>query len=70
MQLRDLDIEKRDARTVAAVILGGGAGTHLFPLAKRRAKAAVSFYSHYFAICLVILLAMNLVSGAYSVATL
>lgn len=34
-------MEKRDARTVVAVILGGGAGTRLFPLTKRRAKPAV-----------------------------
>lgn len=36
---------KRDARTVAAIILGGGAGTRLFPLTKRRAKPAVSTHS-------------------------
>lgn len=42
MQLRDLEMEKRDPRTVVAVILGGGAGTRLFPLTKRRAKPAVS----------------------------
>lgn len=42
-QLRDLEMEKRDPRTVVAVILGGGAGTRLFPLTKRRAKPAVSF---------------------------
>ena len=41
-QLRDLEMEKRDPRTVVAVILGGGAGTRLFPLTKRRAKPAVS----------------------------
>lgn len=35
-------MEKRDARTVVAIILGGGAGTRLFPLTKRRAKPAVS----------------------------
>lgn len=35
-------MENRDPRTVAAVILGGGAGTRLFPLTKRRAKPAVS----------------------------
>lgn len=40
-QLRNLEMEKRDARTVVAVILGGGAGTRLFPLTKRRAKPAV-----------------------------
>lgn len=42
VQLRDLDLEKRDPKTVAAIILGGGAGTRLFPLTKRRAKPAVS----------------------------
>lgn len=42
MQLRDLEMERRDPRTVVAVILGGGAGTRLFPLTKRRAKPAVS----------------------------
>lgn len=31
-----------DPRTVLSVILGGGAGTRLFPLTKRRAKPAVS----------------------------
>ncbi|KAF8388047.1 hypothetical protein HHK36_026713 [Tetracentron sinense] len=35
MRLRDLEMEKRDPRTVAAIILGGGAGTGLFPLTKR-----------------------------------
>ena len=37
-------MEKRDPKTVVAVILGGGAGTRLFPLTKRRAKPAVSIY--------------------------
>lgn len=36
-------MEKRDPRTVVAIILGGGAGTRLFPLTKRRAKPAVSY---------------------------
>ena len=45
VQLRDLDLERRDSRTVVAVILGGGAGTRLFPLTRRRAKPAVSLYS-------------------------
>ena len=27
LQLRDLEMEKRDPRTVVAIILGGGAGT-------------------------------------------
>ncbi|KAJ6351666.1 hypothetical protein OIU78_007546 [Salix suchowensis] len=39
-KLRDLEMERRDPRTVVAVILGGGAGTRLFPLTKRRAKPA------------------------------
>lgn len=38
-----------EARTVVSLILGGGAGTRLFPLTHRRAKPAVSapnlFYS-------------------------
>ncbi|KAK2969445.1 hypothetical protein RJ640_011342, partial [Escallonia rubra] len=42
IQLRDLEMEKRDPKTVVAIILGGGAGTRLFPLTKRRAKPAVS----------------------------
>lgn len=52
MQLRDLEMEKRDPKTVVAIILGGGAGTRLFPLTKRRAKPAVSLphldFSSYF----------------------
>ena len=44
LQLRDLEMERRDPRTVVAIILGGGAGTRLFPLTKRRAKPAVSLY--------------------------
>lgn len=36
-------MERRDPRTVVAVILGGGAGTRLFPLTKQRAKPAVRF---------------------------
>ncbi|KAL5995922.1 Clathrin assembly protein complex 2 beta large chain [Asimina triloba] len=47
MKLRDLDMEKRDPKTVAAVILGGGAGTRLFPLTKRRAKPAVPIGGAY-----------------------
>ena len=35
---------KKDSRTVVVVILGGGAGSHLFPLTKRRAKPDVSLY--------------------------
>lgn len=42
LQVQDIETEKRDSRTVASIILGGGAGTRLFPLTKRRAKPAVS----------------------------
>ncbi|KAF3457183.1 hypothetical protein FNV43_RR01840 [Rhamnella rubrinervis] len=47
VKLRDLNMEKRDPRTVAAIILGGGAGTRLFPLTKRRAKPAVPIGGAY-----------------------
>lgn len=47
VQLRDLEMEKRNARTVVAVILGGGAGTRLFPLTKQRAKPAVCSWCPY-----------------------
>ncbi|KAF8401658.1 hypothetical protein HHK36_012604 [Tetracentron sinense] len=46
-KLRDLEMEKRDPRTVVAVILGGGAGTRLFPLTKQRAKPAVPIGGAY-----------------------
>lgn len=46
-KLRDLELEKRDPRTVVAVILGGGEGTHLFPLTKQRAKPAVPIGGAY-----------------------
>ncbi|XP_073050237.1 glucose-1-phosphate adenylyltransferase large subunit 3, chloroplastic/amyloplastic [Primulina eburnea] len=46
-KLRDLEMEKRDPRTVVAIILGGGAGTRLFPLTKRRAKPAVPIGGSY-----------------------
>jgi len=39
-----VDVEEKprvDPRTVLSIILGGGAGTRLFPLTKRRAKPAV-----------------------------
>lgn len=42
MQIKEDDLEKRNPRSVVAIILGGGAGTRLFPLTKRRAKPAVS----------------------------
>lgn len=47
VKLRDLDMERRDPRTVVAIILGGGAGTRLFPLTKRRAKPAVPIAGAY-----------------------
>ncbi|KAK3002981.1 hypothetical protein RJ639_018736 [Escallonia herrerae] len=47
VQLRDLEMEKRDPKTVVAIILGGGAGTRLFPLTKRRAKPAVPIGGAY-----------------------
>ncbi|XP_050371990.1 glucose-1-phosphate adenylyltransferase large subunit 3, chloroplastic/amyloplastic [Argentina anserina] len=46
-KLRDLELEKRDPKTVVAIILGGGAGTRLFPLTKRRAKPAVPIGGAY-----------------------
>ncbi|CAL5427255.1 unnamed protein product [Camellia sinensis] len=46
-KLRNLEMEKRDPRTVVAVILGGGAGTRLFPLTKRCAKPAVPIGGAY-----------------------
>ncbi|KAG8098061.1 hypothetical protein GUJ93_ZPchr0013g37621 [Zizania palustris] len=46
-QSEDAEREARDARTVVAVILGGGAGTRLFPLTKRRAKPAVPIGGAY-----------------------
>ncbi|XP_028551652.1 glucose-1-phosphate adenylyltransferase large subunit 1, chloroplastic-like isoform X3 [Dendrobium catenatum] len=46
-KLRDLELERRDPRTVVAVILGGGAGTRLFPLTRQRAKPAVSIGGAY-----------------------
>ncbi|KAJ0230266.1 Glucose-1-phosphate adenylyltransferase large subunit 1 [Hirschfeldia incana] len=46
-KVRDIESEKRDPRTVASIILGGGAGTRLFPLTKRRAKPAVPIGGAY-----------------------
>ncbi|TKV91506.1 hypothetical protein SEVIR_9G101000v4 [Setaria viridis] len=43
----DQVLESRNAKTVVAVILGGGAGTRLFPLTKRRAKPAVPIGGSY-----------------------
>ncbi|MQM09437.1 hypothetical protein Taro_042313 [Colocasia esculenta] len=43
----DLEMEKRNPRSVVAVILGGGAGTRLFPLTKQRAKPAVPIGGAY-----------------------
>lgn len=43
-KVQEIESEKRDPRTVASIILGGGAGTRLFPLTKRRAKPAVSSF--------------------------
>ncbi|CAD5190469.1 glucose-1-phosphate adenylyltransferase large subunit 3, chloroplastic/amyloplastic-like [Musa acuminata AAA Group] len=47
VKFRDLDLERRNPGTVVAVILGGGAGTRLFPLTKRRAKPAVPIGGAY-----------------------
>uniref|UniRef100_A0A0C9S794 Glucose-1-phosphate adenylyltransferase n=1 Tax=Wollemia nobilis TaxID=56998 RepID=A0A0C9S794_9CONI len=41
------ELERIDPRTVVSVILGGGAGTRLFPLTKRRAKPAVPIGGAY-----------------------
>ncbi|CAL5395499.1 unnamed protein product [Camellia sinensis] len=46
-KLRDLEMEKRDPRTVAAILLGGGAGIRLFPLTKSSAKPAVPIGGSY-----------------------
>ncbi|RLN43177.1 glucose-1-phosphate adenylyltransferase large subunit [Panicum miliaceum] len=43
----DQELEARNSKTVVAVILGGGAGTRLFPLTKRRAKPAVPIGGAY-----------------------
>ncbi|RWR93741.1 glucose-1-phosphate adenylyltransferase large subunit 3, chloroplastic/amyloplastic [Cinnamomum micranthum f. kanehirae] len=46
-KLRDFELEKRNPRSVLAIILGGGAGTRLFPLTRRRAKPAVPIGGAY-----------------------
>ncbi|KAG1334117.1 Glucose-1-phosphate adenylyltransferase large subunit 1, chloroplastic [Cocos nucifera] len=47
VKFKDLELEQRNPRTVVAVILGGGAGTRLFPLTKQRAKPAVPIGGAY-----------------------
>ncbi|KAJ4779904.1 Glucose-1-phosphate adenylyltransferase [Rhynchospora pubera] len=47
VKFEDVDLDRRNPRTVVAVILGGGAGTRLFPLTKRRAKPAVPIGGAY-----------------------
>ncbi|KAG6499125.1 glucose-1-phosphate adenylyltransferase large subunit 3, chloroplastic/amyloplastic-like [Zingiber officinale] len=47
VKFKDVDPQRRDPGTVVAVILGGGAGTRLFPLTKRRAKPAVPIGGAY-----------------------
>ncbi|KAL2622970.1 hypothetical protein R1flu_003175 [Riccia fluitans] len=46
--LKDSDMKSKvDPKSVACMILGGGAGTRLFPLTKRRAKSAVPIGGSY-----------------------
>lgn len=45
-QAPGLETPSADPKSVASIILGGGAGTRLFPLTSRRAKPAVSDYSY------------------------
>ncbi|XP_074581460.1 glucose-1-phosphate adenylyltransferase large subunit 3, chloroplastic/amyloplastic-like [Curcuma longa] len=47
VNFKEVDLQRRDPGTVVAVILGGGAGTRLFPLTKRRAKPAVPIGGAY-----------------------
>ncbi|XP_073014479.1 glucose-1-phosphate adenylyltransferase large subunit 3, chloroplastic/amyloplastic-like [Typha latifolia] len=47
VKFQNLDMDKRNPGSVVAVILGGGAGTRLFPLTKRRAKPAVPIGGAY-----------------------
>lgn len=42
LEAPELGKPEADPKTVASIILGGGAGTRLFPLTKSRAKPAVS----------------------------
>ncbi|XP_042397064.1 glucose-1-phosphate adenylyltransferase large subunit 1, chloroplastic-like [Zingiber officinale] len=46
-KVEDLDLGRTDPGSVVAVILGGGAGTRLFPLTKQRAKPAVPIGGAY-----------------------
>ncbi|KAG6502833.1 hypothetical protein ZIOFF_035121 [Zingiber officinale] len=47
LKVEDLDLGRTDPGSVVAVILGGGAGTRLFPLTKQRAKPAVPIGGAY-----------------------
>lgn len=44
LKIEDLNLGRTDPGSVVAVILGGGAGTRLFPLTKQRAKPAVRMF--------------------------
>jgi len=45
--MSDTTVERLSSKNVAAVILGGGAGTRLYPLTKQRAKPAVPIGGAY-----------------------
>ncbi|XP_078441251.1 ADP glucose pyrophosphorylase large subunit 1 [Wolffia australiana] len=47
ISFKDVEFERRNPRSVVAVILGGGAGTRLSPLTKQRAKPAVPIGGAY-----------------------
>ena len=47
MQVDTEENARVEPRTVLSIILGGGAGTRLYPLTKRRAKPAVSSSKSY-----------------------